>query len=279
MRKNSISTALSTLTLSFAIALLALFIIVFVNINSAVSAWGERAVVVAYLKDASIDNVSGIRSEVFAMDGVADVRYVSKEDALKELMEGLKGYESMLEGIGQNPLPASIEVKVSPYHQDTASVKRIVDALKKKPWADDVEWSSVFLERLGGFIRFIEASAAVIGAFLVVATVFIISNTIRLTILSRKSDIEAIRRAGAGGMYLRLPFLIEAVMQGFVAGIVAFGVLLFVRSMLASRVPEFMGFIMDAPVGLPAILLFLVVSGMGLGLIGSAFSMVRFVKE
>lgn len=279
IRNNSISTALSTLTLAFAIAILALFILVFVNINGAVSAWGERAVIVAYLKDASIADIPAIRSEVFAIAGVSDVAYVSKDDALNELRQSLKGYESVLEGIGANPLPASIEVKVSPYYQqDTAGVRRIVDALKSKPWAEDVEWSSIFLERLGGFIRFVEASAAVLGAFLVVATVFIISNTIRLTIYSRRTEIEGLSRAGASGVYMRLPFLIEAVMQGFVAGFVAFGVLSLLRSMLEARVPEFMGFIMELPVAEPAMLLLLVASGMALGALGGAISMVRFAR-
>jgi cell division transport system permease protein len=278
MRGNAVSTALSSLVLGFALAILALFAIMLVNLNAKLSAWGERPVITAYLKDSALRDVSAVKAELLKMPWVSGVQYVSKEDALKGLLEALKGHESILEGIGANPLPASIEIRAAEGYRDAESLKAMADALKKRPWADDVEWRSAWVERVERFVRFVEASAIVVGAFLLTATVIIISNTLRLTMYSRKREIDEFRSEGSSELQMELPFFIEAAFQGIASGIMAFGLLSSVRLMLEARTPPSFDFLFSLPLPPLLLALCLAASGVFFGLLGCVISMAGFRK-
>ena len=279
IRGNLATTVLTSVTLGFSLSIFTLFLLIFVNLNAALNAFGERTHIVAYVKDGSTAPTERILNEILSIPGVKAAEYVSKERALKELKEGLKGQQGILEGIDVNPLPASFEIRVTETYRDPVLLRTVVERLKGRQWVEDVQWGSEWVRKFSSFLRFIEAAAFVVGAFLASATVFIITNTIRLTVYARRDEIDVLRLIGASEMFIRAPFFIEGVVEGFFGGALALAIAALVREFVLSNVPPYLGFITDLPAPAPVIAAAVVVSGVVMGAVGSVISMARFLKE
>ncbi len=279
LRENILTILLTSVTLAFSLAIFTLFIIVFTNLNSVIETWGERTHIVVYLRDDVGDRSPGaIKREAAEAPGVAHVKYVSKEEALEELREELKGHESILEGVDVNPLPASLEIKVEEGYRDPEKIRVTVDRLRSMPWAEEVQYGAEWVERFSAFLNFMELSALIVGVFLALATVFIISNTIRLTVYARKEEIGIMRLVGASNLYIKAPFFLEGLVQGLFGGAMALGILFLCRYLIVLKVPRYFAFVVDLPVSTLSLLIILVLSGMVMGVTGTLVSMGRFLR-
>jgi len=279
IRGNPVITVLSSLTVGFSLSIFVFFLIVLVNLNSAVNTWGERSIVSAYIKDEALrEGVEGLKKEIEAVSGVREVIFVSKQGALSSLKAGLKGFEGILEGVEADILPASFEIRIDPSYINPDGIKSIVSRLKKMERLEDVEYGAEWVERFSALLKFIEIFALVIGVFLAAATLFIISNTIRLTVFARKDEIEVLRYLGGSDVFVKMPFFIEGMMAGAGGGLIAFGIILLGRYILSIHVPAHFLFIIADPFSLPFLLGILILSGLFFGGIGSIVSLARFLK-
>ncbi len=279
LRENIVTTVLTSVTLGFALAIFSLFIVVFINLNAAVRNLGDRTHIVVYIRDSYINSgLERLRQSVLLMPGVKSVDYVSKERALKELKDELKGHEVVLEGVDTNPLPASFEIKVSDSYLDTGKVRTVVENLRRTPWAEEIQYSQEWVEKFSGFLKFVELAALMVGVFLASATIFIISNTIRLAVYARKEEIEVMKLVGASDLFVKVPFFIEGVVQGLSGGVLAFAFLAVVRYFILARIPSYFSFIAEAPVPLSSIVFAQVLAGISMGVVASFVSMGKFLK-
>ncbi|GMR05393.1 MAG: permease-like cell division protein FtsX [Thermodesulfobacteriota bacterium] len=277
IRANLATTLFTSVTLGFSLAILSIFFLVFTNINTALSGWGDRTQVVVYLKDSAPPSKK-LKRDVMAMDGVKSVRYISRKDALDELRAGMKGHESVLEGVDAAALPASLEIKLADAYGDPGKAGKVVRGLKAMDWAEEVQYSRQWVEQFSSFLRFLELGALFIGVFLALATVFIISNTIRLAVYARKDEIEVLSLVGASEAYIKVPFFIEGVVQGVAGGALAMIILVFARYVLASNIPQYFGFAVEMPLSAPVLLGVLVAAGVVMGVAGTLISMGKFLK-
>lgn len=277
LRENSVTTALTAVTLGVSLSIFSIFIFVFVNLNAAISSWGDRTQIVAYIKDGS-EAPEKIREAVLSIPGVTAVEFVSKEMALKELKDELKGHEMVLEGVDSNPLPASVEIKVGGLYKNPGAVSTVVARLKQMGWAEDVQFNREWIEKISGLLGFIELAAVFMGFFLAAATIFIISNTIRLAVYARKDEIEIMRLVGASDRFIKVPFFIEGAVQGFAGGVIALLITGASRYLVAANVPPYFNFIVQTPLPVPAIAVALIAAGVLMGVAGSLISMARFLK-
>ena len=279
IRENLSIMLFSAITVAFTLAICALFLIVFLNLNSVLEKWGQRNHIVVYVKDSAIKKgPDGLRAALKSIAGVEEVRFVSKEAALKELRGGLKGYEGVLEGVEPGLLPASFELRLVKEQRTPEGVAVAVSAVKRLKWVDDVQYAVEWVEKFSSLLKFMELAAFSLGAFLAGATVFIISNTIRLTIYARREEVEVMRLVGASDTFIKVPFFMEGTVSGFVGGVVALGVLLGVRFILSVYIPVHLGFVLDLPSSPLMLLLMLVSAGMLIGGGGSLISLGRFLK-
>jgi cell division transport system permease protein len=279
IRANLTTAILCSLTVGFALAIFSVFLIVFINLNVVLETWGDRTHIVVYIKEgAEKGGVAHLKAKVAKVPGVKSVQYVSRNEALKLLREELKGQEGILKGIGSNPLPSSFEIKVTETHRNPQGVKATVGRLKRMDWVEDVQYGAEWVEKFSGFLKFVELSALVVGVFLAAATLFIISNTIRLTVYARKEEIEVMRSLGATDMFIKVPFFIEGMVQGLVGGGLALGMLFLGRYVLTLKIPPYLGFVVANPVSAPALLTILAMAGVGIGMAGSLLSLGRFLK-
>ncbi len=277
IRENLATTVFTSITLGFSLAIFVLFMIVFINLNGVLGNLGERTHVVAYLKD-SAPKTEELKKKLLRITGVKSVEYVSKDMALKELKSGFKGGGAIFDGLDKNPLPASFEIILRESHREPDQMLVVVERLKRLDWVGEVQYSQEWVRKFSAFLNFIELVALLLGLFLVVATIFVITNTIRLTVYARRDEIEVMRLVGASDIFIKAPFFVEGVIQGVGGGLIALGILVVWRQILTPRIPAYLGFMLDTPIGLPALLIILVAAGVCMGVAGSLISMSRFLK-
>ncbi len=279
VRANMPSAIFTALTLGFSLAILALFAVVFLNLNTMVTGLGDKTVIVAYVKDSALAaGPERLKSEALGVPGVSAAEFISKEAAFSELKSGFRGHEAIFEGVDANPLPASMEIKLKDSFKDPSKVTGAVERLKAMSWVEEVQYSAEWVERFSAFLRFVELGASVIGVFLAAAVLFIISNTIRLTVYARKDEIEIMRLVGASDLYIKAPFFIEGALQGFAGGLIALLMLGGAGLMLSSEIPAYLAFVVTVPISTPMLFLSLVCAGIFMGVAGSLISMGRFLK-
>jgi len=282
LKENIVTTVLTSLTLAFALAIFFLFLGAFINLEHAVDDLGDRTRIVAYVRDGALDGgareAGKVKNSLAALAGVRGVEYISKGRAMEDLRAALKGHEAILEGIDSNPLPASFEITLEDAYRDEAALQGVLKGIGAMEWVEDIEYSREWVEKFTAFLKFAEFAALMIGVFLAGATLFIISNTIRLTVYARSEEIEIMRLVGASSLFIRLPFFIEGVAQGLIGGILALGVLTATRALLVSRIPPYLGFLAASPASAHLLLVLLASTGMVMGVAGSLISMGRFLK-
>ncbi len=279
LRENILTILLTSVTLALSLAIFSLFVIVFSNLRTVVDTWGERTHIVVYLNDDTGGRTAEeIKKEAAGVEGVAHVRYISKKEALDELRDELKGHEGILEGVDVNPLPASLEIKVGEEFRDPEKIKQTVEKLRGMPWAEEVTYGAEWVEKFSAFVNFMELTALIVGLFLALATVFIISNTIRLTVYARKEEIGIMRLVGASNTYIKAPFFLEGLVQGLFGGVLALGILFLCRYLILLKVPRYFAFVVDMPVSTLTLFFILALSGMVMGITGTLVSMGRFLR-
>lgn len=276
IRENLATTVLTAFTLGFSLSIFAVFVFVFFNLRSVINSWGDRTQIVAYVKDSP--DAALMREAVMRVPGVSSAEFVSKDKALSELKAELKGHEAILEGVDENPLPASFEIRVGGSYKNPAELTAVAERLKALPWVEDVQYSREWVEKLSAFFRFIELAALFIGVFLAAATIFIISNTIRLTVYARREEIEIMSLVGASDSFIRVPFFIEGVLQGLIGGLLALAILAGGRLILLSRIPPYFSFVVSSPISTPLLALILITTGIFMGVAGCLISTGRFLK-
>ncbi len=279
IKENFTATILSSMTVACTIAILSIFIIIFFNLRGAVEDWGERTHIIAYLKDnTSSATLKTLQANARAVDGVKELRFVTKSEALKNLSEELSEHSAIFEGVKKDILPASFEIKVTEEFRDPAKIMQTVRALKNLKGVSEVQYGQEQIKQLASFLKFFEFTALSLGIFFSAAIIFIISNTVRMTVYARKDSIEVMRQVGASETYIKVPFFIEGLLMGVLGGVMALVVLYFARYFFLQRTPEFLSFILVNPFTPLMLVVILFVTGVTLGAVGSLVSMRKFLS-
>lgn len=281
IRENLWTTILSAFTMGLSLSIFALFMIIFVNLNVVVGGWGERTHIVAYLKSDAHRERGGIerlKKLIAGQSGIEEVKYVSKDAALAILKEELKGHSAIFEGVEATLLPASFEIKVAEEFRDPAKIQSIVEVIRNFSWVEEVQFGEEWLAKLSGLLSFLEIVAIFIGLFLGSAVLFIVSNTIRLTIYSRKQEIEVMRLIGASDKFIKIPYLIEGLILGVAGGFLAMALLFLCQYFFALKIPLYFSFVVENPFNVYLLLALLLISGIIMGTVGSLLSLGKFLK-
>jgi cell division transport system permease protein len=202
-----------------ALIILGSFLLLSVNFDHILKDVESQVEITAYLKD-SVDEtgISQLNTRIGALAGIKEIKFVSKEEALEEFKEQVG--RDLLEGI-ENPLPNSFRVKVA----NPREVARVAAEIEKLPGIEEVKYGKGVVEKLFKIIYWVRLLGAVIMAVFAAVSVFIISNTIRLTVFARRREINIMKYIGATDWFVRWPFLIEGMFLGLVGSSIAVGIL------------------------------------------------------
>ena len=237
LKQNPWINAITLATISLSFLILGFFLVIFINAKGLLEEWGGRIRVTAYLSDSlTAERVSRVQEEIRGFKEVQEVSYRSKDAALKALEEKLKGQRGLLNGLPRNPLPASLEIQLRPEYQNSIGVQSVVAKLRGKPEVEDLQFGSEWVERFSAFVALLQVLGLGLGGMLLVAAFFVTSNTIRLNIFARREEIEIMRSVGATGLFIRAPFYIEGVLQGFLGACLAVGSLFVLFQLFLTKV-------------------------------------------
>jgi cell division transport system permease protein len=267
-------------TITISMLLLASFMLLSMNLNNWIREWGESLSMSVYLKDGINDQVKkNIESAIKKLKGAEIKGFISKEQAMINLKEGLGDQAGLLNGLDDSPLPGSIEVLFKDISSDKIDPKMIKNSLEKLEGVDEVQYSQQWIDRFKGVMDMVRIVGLAIGGLLCMAVLFITGNTIKLTIYSRKDEVEIYKLIGATDWFVKIPFLIEGAIQGLLSGFASLLILLLTYSVISMKTIDIFG--------LPVInisflsirdCVFIILLSLSLGFIGGFISIGRFFK-
>jgi cell division transport system permease protein len=277
---NRLIHAISVGTIAISLLFLGAFALFLVNVNNWVTEWGKSLSLSVYLEDgvdpATRKKIEGVLA---ALPGVHMKGFVSKEKALADLKATLGSQAGLLDGLSQNPLPASFEVIFKDVSR-RFDPKRIKGELEKIKGVSEVQYSEQIQERFEAVFYVLQVAGLIIGSLLCMAVLFIITNTIRLTIYSRREEIEIYKLVGASDWFVKLPYLIEGALEGLVGGILALVILFLIHFLLSVKKVQLLGLPVLEAVFLPySFSVSLAGLSLLLGVAGSFIAIGRFFRS
>jgi cell division transport system permease protein len=268
----------STGVVMITLLMLGLFMLVNMNVSHITDTVKEQVEIVVYIDDQADEaTVSDLRQRLSGHHAVAEVFYVSSEEHMSRLQRQLggilEGYDTALE----NPLLASYEIKT----KVPESVVSLAQEIEAYPGVSEVFYGQGYVENLFAVTGVIQIVGLALMAGLSITAVFLISHTIKLTVMMRKREIAIMKYVGATNWFIRWPFLLEGLLMGFAGAILPMAALYYIYQYSVEWVAvNNLIFLSLLPVQLVIIELakYLVPLGTGLGVLGSAFSMGRFLR-
>lgn len=221
MLRTRYMTFVSMATITVALILFGIVIIITLCANDVVSKVRESEEVNIYLKDEMTNgDMLALDETIASMSEVESTKILSKEDAAKEF-ERLFG-KDFLSSLSEYPFPRSIVVKMSSGHQMSSDLENFAQRLKSVNGVESVEYGKEWMSKLDIFFLVFIIVEAILISLVVAACILVISNTITLTVIARKEAIDIMRLVGATDSYIRQPFYFEGLIEGFISGIITF---------------------------------------------------------
>lgn len=282
MRQSPVLSLASIGTVAVALALLAFFAIAVLNVQQLTATWGKELMIVAYLED--VPEKKSINDWVRAIESypeVKNVTFISREIAFERFQERLGDDASLVEGLGADILPASLEISLDDEWRSESAINAVVERLRNDHRFDDLQYGQGWLEKLEAFLLLLRVSGSALGGFLVFSALVIVANTIKLTLYARQDELEAMAMVGGTSLFIKLPYLVEGAFQGLLGGLTALGLSFLVFQVVLQKS---LGSILlvtgvDTIHFLPAAWqVMLVVGGALIGLLGSLFALRKFVR-
>ncbi|MBK5102087.1 MAG: ABC transporter permease [Desulfobacteraceae bacterium] len=270
------TVGLSTMIVS--ILIFGAFLLLFVNFNNWIQGWGHSLSVSVYLRDGiNGDTRDEVASFIKSLPRAEIKRFISKKGALRDLKNALGTHSGLLEGLSKNPLPASFEVEFKDIEGHKTDPQVIKKELEKVEGVQEVQYSEEWLKQFEGLMNMVKLIGFIIGGLLCMGVLFIVTNTIKLTIYSRRDEIEILKLVGATDWFVKTPFLLEGMIQGLVSGLLALLVLFSGYLILSAKKMHFLGLALLDFMFLPqeyVLSLFIISIALGLG--GSFIAVGRF---
>ncbi|WP_018702194.1 MULTISPECIES: permease-like cell division protein FtsX [Sporomusaceae] len=278
MRRNGLMSVASVSTMALSLFILGMFLILVLNLTHLASALESQVQISVYLQDGLSEyEHREIGTRITKMQGVNQVLFVTKAEAMKRFQERLGEQKNLLNALGEtNPLPNAFEVKVDKPEQ----VKAVAKAIGEIKGVENAKYGQEVIEQLFALTKLIRTFGLILIILLALAAIFIIANTIRLTVFARRKEIGIMKYVGATDSFIRWPFLIEGVMLGIGGALLSVLILSQTYGLLVERIYESLAFLPLLP-QYPFILqisLLLLMVGMVVGALGSAVSLRRFMK-
>ena len=227
---------LSTITIALAIFVLGGFLLVTSNLQRLGAGWSSAAELSVYLTDDATATDRGAIENALASEPVVGEReFVSKAEAVKRFKQTFGDLGATLDGAGENPLPASYEVRVRAGLDSRGSLQPIADRLRQLAGVSDVRYDWQWLDRLLAAIRVIRGVGLVLGSILAIAAALTVANVVRLALESRRDELDIMELVGAPQGYIRGPFVMEGILQGGTGALLALGGLLAGYTLIRAR--------------------------------------------
>lgn len=277
VRQASTTSLLAVLTIAVVLVLVGSASLLVENMAGLLDEFGEELQLTAYLDDSlSEADLEALAEIVSAAPGVEQVETVTKAAAL-ERFERIAGGAELLVGLEENPLPASLEIKLAPDSRTAEGMQILREALDGLPGIAELAHGQEWIEGYARAVSLIRGAAIGIGIVLGLAALLIVANTIRLAFYARRDELDILALVGASRTFVRVPFLLEGTVQGLLGGMIALAVVYGAYELLLPQVRFGLELVLgraELRFFTPAESFWLVAAGAGLGLLGSMTALV-----
>lgn len=276
--RNRFMAIASVLTVTLSMFILGVFLSAVLNINHMASYLENQVEMTVYLKDGlTTDQVMGIGKYLKAQPGMKEIKFTNKDQAMKDFRERMGDQQGLLDAINGNPLPASYQMSF----QTPEQLKTAAEVVAKYQGVETVQYGKDIIEKLYKVAQVIRLSGIVLIIFLAGAELFIISNTIRLTVFARRREIQIMKYVGASNGFIRWPFLFEGMVIGFLGS--GFASLILwegYKTVVSEMAAAGLVFIPMIPLWpfMGYTTLIILAAGIVIGVMGSAISLRKYMK-
>ena len=279
--RNPVASLLTAAVIGISLALPAGFYVILENTRRVSSGWEGTVQITAFLKMAVTDERGKkLAAELGMKKGIADVQYISRDQALAEFRQS-SGFGEALDALQDNPLPALLLIRPQPGEDPEQAAANFLDQLKALPEVENAQYDQRWVRRLNAMILIVQRTVFIMARFLGMAVLVIIGNTIRMLIYHRRSEIEIAKLFGATDGFIQRPFLYSGFWYGFSGGLFAWllinGSLKLLEKPAAHLAELYAGKFILASLN-PFETLILVGTGIFLGLVGSWISVSHHLR-
>ena len=276
--RNSFMSIASIATVALSLFILGVFMTMVANLDYFVDNLESQVQISVYIKDdLTTDQVMSVGKRLKELPDVKEIQFTNKDQAMDALKERMKDQPGILAALdGKNPLPSSYEITFT----NPEAVKKTAAIVANYPEVESSHYGQAIVEQLFKITTIIRWGGIALIIFLTLATLFIISNTIRLTVFARRKEIGIMKYVGATNWFIRWPFLLEGLLLGFIGGLIADFALFQFYEFVTVAIHESLAF-------LPLVSIYpfmyqtggiLLVISMIIGAIGSTISLKRYMK-
>lgn len=278
LKRNRTLSLAAMLTVLITFFIFGTFILLGLNFNKAIEDVASKLEVKVYLdEDIKLIDQREIEIKLNEQEGVKEVVYESREEAFLNLKEMLKDNQGLLEGydLKDNPLPSSFIVKL----KDPEAAQQVTDSVKGMTGVEDISNQQDMIDTISSFVDGVRVAGLVLFVVFVGVSVFLITNTTKITVYSRRREVGIMKFVGATDWFIRWPFIIEGMIIGFVGSLLA-SIILFLlyRSAYAYIVSNmFLVSLVSPSFVLGSLTWVFLLGGIIVGALGSAVALRKFL--
>ena len=213
--QNRFLNFVTIITIALAILIASAFILFFVNTSEIIDSWKKGLRIMAYLKpgihNADLDQ---LKRTIQSLDGVHSLRFISKQEAIDRLKDQMQHHSSLFDNLTENPLPDSFEIRMTATSGSWQKIESLANQIESLNPIEEVQYGRRWIGRFIRIISLFRMAGYAMGVLFFTASIFIVANTIRLVIYSRREEVEIMRLVGATDSFIKMPFYIEGLVQG-----------------------------------------------------------------
>ncbi|MFO7655331.1 MAG: permease-like cell division protein FtsX [Candidatus Krumholzibacteriia bacterium] len=251
--RRKLTTGVTILIMAASLLVLALFVVATLNLGALLDTAREGIDVRVFLRDGlTAEHQAELQPRLITLPGVQEVRFITKEMALAEFRAGLAEDADLLDALEENPLPASYHLVLVDEARNATAVRAIEAEVALWPEVEDVVFGQEWIGALERWHERFRLASLVVSLVVFMAAVYVISNTVKLTMAAQQRTIEIMKLVGATNAFIRTPYLAEGMLEGLLGGALAMGALggtyLALRSQLEGLIffsgPQLVGFVL-----------------------------------
>ena len=213
--ENRFLTAITVITIALSIMIAAAFALFFINAGDLLNLWQKGIRMMVYLKsDTSEAGRLDTKFRLQGISGVQNATFISKNEAMAKLKAQMQHHTALLDNLKENPLPDAFEITIEPSARNSTELEFLAERITALSTVAEVEYGQQWIRRFTNIINLFRLAGYGIGALFFMATVFIVANTIRLVLYSRRDEIEIMRLVGATDRFIKIPFYLQGMIQG-----------------------------------------------------------------
>ncbi|MCP4023928.1 MAG: FtsX-like permease family protein [Desulfobacteraceae bacterium] len=238
IRSNRFLNFITIITISLSILVVSVFMLFFENASRLIEDWNQGGRAMIYLEDNfSLDALPSLKAKIKSIAEVDQMIYISKAQALAKLKKEMSSRSAFLKTLKGNPLPDALEVRIKSFNSFD-QVKMFAQKVAALDLVEDVEYGQGWLGKFLNIFNLFKITGYAMCSLFFLIALFITSNTVRLAFYSRRLEVEIMRLVGATESFIKTPFYMEGLLQGFLGGLLGLLILLATFLTVSSGIAE-----------------------------------------